>query len=114
MRVPGHQSLTARTPSSSVTAPAGRYRLDHYRKTRFWAVHEGDDLLAVTVYKRGARAVVERLQTLDQQLAAQQARLAALASVGETALPRAAETVSPDFQKPVTRPVEQLLLFSPP
>jgi hypothetical protein len=108
------RKLNAIAPSGSVTKPAGRYRLGHYRKTRYWAVHEGNDLLVVTVYKRGARAVVERLQTLDQQLAEQQARLAALASADETTLPRAAETVSPDFQKHVTRPVEQLPLFSPP
>lgn len=113
MRPPGDPTLPA-SRSDAVTKPGGRYRLGHYRKTRYWAVHEDDDLLVVTVYKRGARAVVERLQTLDQQLADQQARLAALAAAGEATLPRAAETVAPDFQRPVTRPVEQLPLFPLP
>ena len=106
------QTLTTRPPPGSVTTPAGRYRLDHYPKTRYWAVHEGDDLLAVTVYKRGARAVMERLQTLDHQLAEQQALIARLAPAGETALPRAAEAATPDFQEHVSRPTEQLALFS--
>ena len=29
--------------------------------TRNWAVYEGGELLAVTVYKKGAMAIVERL-----------------------------------------------------
>jgi hypothetical protein len=114
LRAPGNQTLTGPAPPGSVTTPAGRYRLDHYRETRYWAVYEGDDLLAVTVYKRGARAVMERLQTLDQQLAEQQARLATLTAAGETALPSAAEAVPPGFQEHVSRPTEQLSLFSFP
>jgi hypothetical protein len=31
-------------------------------KRRFWAVYEGDDLLCVTVYQKGARAVVDRIR----------------------------------------------------
>lgn len=33
-------------------------------KTRYWAVHIGEELLAVVVYKKGARAVVEKLRSL--------------------------------------------------
>jgi hypothetical protein len=32
-----------------------------YKFTRFWAVYDGDELLCVTVYLKGAMAVVERL-----------------------------------------------------
>jgi hypothetical protein len=32
-----------------------------YKLTRFWAVYEGDELLCVTVYLKGALAVIERL-----------------------------------------------------
>ena len=35
-----------------------------YRNTRFWAVYEGGHLLAVTVYKKGALAIMRRLQQL--------------------------------------------------
>ena len=31
-------------------------------KRRFWAVYEGDDLLCVTVYQKGARAVIKRIR----------------------------------------------------
>jgi hypothetical protein len=77
-------------------------------------VHEGEDLLAVTVYKRGARAVVERLQTLDQQLAAQQALIARLTPANENGAPHAAEAAPPEWLERVSRPVEQLPLFSLP
>jgi hypothetical protein len=32
-----------------------------YRKTRFWAVYDADELVCVTVYKKGANAVKMRL-----------------------------------------------------
>ena len=32
-----------------------------YKFTRFWAVYEGDKLLCITVYLKGALAVIERL-----------------------------------------------------
>lgn len=32
-----------------------------YKFTRFWAVYDGDELLCVTVYLKGAMAVVERI-----------------------------------------------------
>jgi hypothetical protein len=32
-----------------------------YKRSRFWAVYDGDELLCVTVYLKGALAVVERL-----------------------------------------------------
>ena len=38
--------------------------LTKYRNTRYWAVSEGHQLLCVTVYKKGALAVLRRLQHL--------------------------------------------------
>ena len=32
-----------------------------YKFTRFWAVYDGEELLCVTVYLKGAMAVVERI-----------------------------------------------------
>ena len=32
-----------------------------YKFTRFWAVYEGDELLCLTVYRKGALAVIERI-----------------------------------------------------
>lgn len=42
-------------------------RVERYGHTRFWAVKEADDtLLCVCVYRRGALAVLQRLQAYDQ------------------------------------------------
>ncbi len=30
-------------------------------KRRFWAVYEGEELICVTVYKKGAKAVIARI-----------------------------------------------------
>jgi hypothetical protein len=32
-------------------------RIERYRNTRFWAVWRGEELIAVTVYKKGAHSV---------------------------------------------------------
>jgi hypothetical protein len=36
--------------------------ITRYGNTRFWALWEGRDLLAVVVYKKGAIALMRRLQ----------------------------------------------------
>jgi len=38
------------------------FRISRYPYSRFWAVYDGDDLVAVTVYRRGAEEVRRRLQ----------------------------------------------------
>jgi hypothetical protein len=50
---------------------SSHYRVARYPYSRFYALYDGDELLAVTVYKKGAEAVRDRLQ-------AQEARIAAL------------------------------------
>lgn len=37
-------------------------KIERYRGRRFWAVYEDEELLCVTVYKKGANAVKERLE----------------------------------------------------
>ena len=42
------------------------FRIERYGHTRFWAVRDtADTLICVCVYKRGAVAVTQRLQALD-------------------------------------------------
>lgn len=36
--------------------------IERYKGTRFWAVFRDGELLAVTVYKRGAQAIVRALE----------------------------------------------------
>ena len=38
-----------------------------YRKTRFWAVYVDGELLAVVVYRKGARAIVDMLMKMHQR-----------------------------------------------
>ena len=37
-----------------------------YRHTRFWAVYVDDELLAVVVYRKGARAIADMLIKMHQ------------------------------------------------
>jgi hypothetical protein len=37
------------------------FTIKRYKKTRFWSVWHRDTLVAVVVYKKGAREVVRRL-----------------------------------------------------
>ena len=49
------------------------YHVQHYRY-RFWAVYRGHELIAVTVYKRGAVEVARRLNTLTATLSVKESR----------------------------------------
>jgi len=49
-------------------------RVARYGKTRFWALWDGNDLVAVVVYKKGAVELLRRLAA--QVLAAQACALA--------------------------------------
>ena len=36
-------------------------RIEHYGKSRYWALYDGPELVVVTLYKRGAQEVLRRL-----------------------------------------------------
>ena len=57
-------------------------RIARYGNTRFWALYDGEELVVVTVYKRGALAVQQRLtaQPRRQRAAAVQAAAAETAA----------------------------------
>jgi hypothetical protein len=48
--------------------------VERYRKTRFWAVYECGELLCVTVYRKGANAVKERLEEARRMTASGEQR----------------------------------------
>ena len=68
-------TLTRKLPQSvqeaaAPSAPASsHYRVARYPSSRFYALYDGDDLLAVTVYKKGAEAVRDRLQAQEASIA---------------------------------------------
>ncbi len=37
-------------------------RIERYQKGRYWAIYKGEELVVVTLYKRGAQEVLQRLQ----------------------------------------------------
>lgn len=44
-----------------------KYKVEKYKSGRNWAVYVDDILLAVTVYKKGALAIVEALESKWQK-----------------------------------------------
>ena len=65
------QSESVQEAAAPYDPASSHYRVARYPYSRFYALYDGEELLAVTVYKKGAEAVRDRLQ-------AQEARIAAL------------------------------------
>ena len=61
------------TPADAT--PPGRYHVAHYGKSRNFALYEGKNPLAVTLYKRGAEAVQRALEARDTVIAEQAGRI---------------------------------------
>src|SRR6266436_2849120 len=47
-----------------------RYRVDHYGKSRNFAAYEGQTIIAVTLYRKGAAEITARLEEKDRSIAA--------------------------------------------
>jgi hypothetical protein len=103
----------AQEAATSYDTDTSRYRIARYGD-RSWAAYEGDELIAVTAYKKGALAIVGRLQSLERQLAELHQRLADQAASAQQAPPERQEhpQSSPlTFQERLHRPAEQLPLI---
>src|SRR5262245_54552708 len=61
------------TPANST--PPGRYHVAHYGKSRNFALYENNNLLAVTLYKKGAETIRGELEARDTVIAEQAARI---------------------------------------
>jgi hypothetical protein len=57
-----------------------RYRVDHYGKSRNFAAYEGQTIIAVTLYRKGAAEITVRLEEKDRRIAALESQLAAMAA----------------------------------
>ena len=55
-----------------------RYRVDHYGKSRNFAAYEGQTIIAVTLYRKGAAEITARLEEKDRRIAALESQLAAV------------------------------------
>src|SRR5215471_15403765 len=76
-----------------------RYRVDHYGKSRNFAAYEGQTIIAVTLYRKGAAEITTRLEEKDRRIAALESQLAAVSqSQPSPAEPVAAPTWTPPRQ----------------
>ena len=70
-----------------------RYRVDHYGKGRNFAAYEGQTIIAVTLYRKGAAEIIARLAEKDGRIAALENQLAALSESQVFPVPSSAEPV---------------------
>jgi hypothetical protein len=85
-----------------------RYRVDHYGKSRNFAAYEGQTIIAVTLYRKGAAEITARLEEKDRTIAALESQLAAVSQsqVFPTRPPAEPETA------PTWTPPRQLALIA--
>lgn len=57
-------SSSASTCAATVSRRCDLYTVERHRDSRYWALYEDGELVCVTVYKKGANAVKERLEEL--------------------------------------------------
>jgi hypothetical protein len=93
--------------------PAGRYHVTRYGKSRNFALYENNNLLAVTVYKRGAEAVQRALEARDTVIAEQAARIEQLIAAAPPSGPEHSAPAPTRFRERVWPEVHgQLGFFS--
>ena len=85
--------------------PQSRYRVDHYGKSRNFAAYEGQTIIAVTLYRKGAAEITARLEEKDLRIAALESQLAA---VSQSSAPPSAEPVP----APTWTPPQQLAFIA--
>ena len=74
-------------------AQQSRYRVDHYGKSRNFAAYEGQTLIAVTLYRKGAAEIMAQLEEKDRRIAALESQLAAVSQSQVSSAPPSAEPV---------------------
>src|SRR5262245_52413134 len=63
------QAESVREAAAPYDPASSHYRVARYPYSRFYALYDGEELLAVTVYKKGAEAVRDRLQAQEARIA---------------------------------------------
>src|SRR5262245_16230338 len=85
-----------------------RYRVDHYGKSRNFAAYDGQTIIAVTLYRKGAAEITARLEEKDRSIAALESQLAA---VSQSQVPPALPSAEP-VPAPTWTPPRQLALIA--
>jgi hypothetical protein len=65
-------------PERAEPREQSRYRVDHYGKSRNFAAYEGQTIIAVTLYRKGAAEIIARLAEKDDRIAALESQLATM------------------------------------
>ena len=100
-------------PAAIDTTPAGRYHVAHYGKSRNFALYEGKNLLAVTLYRKGAESIQHALEARDTVIAEQAARIEQLKAAATPPGPEHAASAPTRFRERVWPEVNgQLGFFS--
>ena len=78
-----------------------RYRVEHYGKSRNFAAYEGQTIIAVTLYRKGAAEITARLEEKDRSIAALESQLATMSeSQVSSASPSAEPVPAPTWTPP--------------
>jgi hypothetical protein len=85
-----------------------RYRVDHYGKSRNFVAYEGQTIIAVTLYRKGAAEITARLEEKDRRIAALESQLAAMSESQIFPVPSSAEPVT----APTWTPPQQLAFIA--
>ena len=88
--------------------PQSRYRVEHYGKSRNFAAYEGQTIIAVTLYRKGAAEITARLAEKDRIIAALESQLAARSESQIFPVPSSAEPVT----APTWTPPRQLAFIA--
>src|SRR5262245_41501940 len=65
-------------PEQAQPQEQSRYRVDHYGKSRNFAAYEGPNIIAVTLYRKGAVEIIARLEEKNGRIAALESQLATM------------------------------------
>ena len=95
-------------PERAEPQEQSRYRVDHYGKSRNFAAYEGQTIIAVTLYRKGAAEITARLAEKDGRIAALESQLATMAESQVFPVPSSAEPVT----APTWTPPRQLALIA--
>jgi hypothetical protein len=95
-------------PGQAQPQEQSRYRVEHYGKSRNFAAYEGQTIIAVTVYRKGAAEITARLAEKDDRIAALNRQLAAVSQSQVFPAPPSPEAVT----APTWTPPRQLDLIA--
>ena len=94
-------SQQSNQPEQTQPQEQSRYRVDHYGKSRNFAAYEGQTIIAVTLYRKGAAEITARLEEKDRRIAALESQLAAMSEAQVFPVPSSTE---PEPTPPWTPP----------